>query len=44
MGLGVIANKYLLSLTAKGMAVNGWYFWEYERALGDWMLLDELRH
>jgi hypothetical protein len=22
---------------------NGWKFWEYERASGDWVLLDELR-
>jgi hypothetical protein len=22
---------------------NGWKFWEYERAAGDWVLLDELR-
>ena len=22
---------------------NGWTFWRYERAPGDWVLLDELR-
>jgi hypothetical protein len=22
---------------------NGWTFWKYERAPGDWVLLDELR-
>jgi hypothetical protein len=22
---------------------NGWYFWRYERAPGDWVLLNELR-
>jgi len=26
-----------------GKASNGWYFWHYERAPGDWVLLDELR-
>ena len=24
-------------------AVNGWFFWTYERAPGDWVLLNELR-
>jgi type I restriction enzyme R subunit len=24
-------------------AVNGWLFWSYERAPGDWVRLDELR-
>ncbi|MDD5085992.1 MAG: hypothetical protein PHE61_08165 [Candidatus Omnitrophica bacterium] len=30
-------------IVAKGTAINGWYFWEYERAPGDWVLLNELR-
>ena len=30
-------------IVAKGTAVNGWYFWEYERAPGDWVRLNELR-
>jgi hypothetical protein len=31
------------SIVAKGTAVNGWFFWEYERAPGDWVCLNELR-
>ncbi|MFA6217793.1 MAG: hypothetical protein WDL87_09120 [Candidatus Omnitrophota bacterium] len=31
------------SIAAKGTAVNGWFFWEYERAPGDWVCLNELR-
>lgn len=31
------------SIVAKGTAINGWYFWEYERAPGDWVRLNELR-
>jgi Restriction Enzyme Adenine Methylase Associated len=23
--------------------VNGWHFWKYKRAPGDWVRLDELR-
>ena len=30
-------------IVAKGTAINGWYFWEYERAPGDWAPLNELR-
>jgi len=30
-------------IVAKGTAVNGWHFWEYERAPGDWVRLNELR-
>jgi predicted GIY-YIG superfamily endonuclease len=30
-------------IVAKGTAVNGWHFWEYERAPGDWVSLNELR-
>jgi len=26
-----------------GKACNGWFFWQYERAPGDWVLLDNLR-
>jgi hypothetical protein len=25
-------------------AVNGWQFWEFERAPGDWVKLEKLRH
>jgi hypothetical protein len=32
------------SIVAKGTAINGWNFWEYERAPGDWVRLNELRH
>ncbi len=35
-----IAGK---SIVANGTAVNGWFFWEYERAPGDWVTLNELR-
>ena len=31
------------SVVSKGTAINGWYFWEYERAPGDWVQLNELR-
>jgi hypothetical protein len=27
----------------KRKTYNGWTFWRYERALGDWVLIDELR-
>lgn len=30
-------------IVAKGTAINGWHFWEYERAHGDWVRLNELR-
>lgn len=36
-------SKAGASIVAKGTAVNGWFFWEYERAPGDWVLLNELR-
>lgn len=29
---------------AVGRACNGWYFWKYERAPGDWVRLRKLRH
>lgn len=35
-----VASKIVVS---KGTAINGWYFWEYERAPGDWVQLNELR-
>lgn len=31
------------SLAVRGMPSNGWVWWKYERAPGDWILLDELR-
>jgi hypothetical protein len=27
----------------KRRSCNGWTFWQYERAPGDWVLLNELR-
>lgn len=27
----------------KRVSCNGWTFWQYERAPGDWVLLDKLR-
>ena len=32
------------AIVAERTAVNGWFFWEYERAPGDWVKLNELRH
>lgn len=29
---------------AVGRAANGWHFWRYERAPGDWVRLQKLRH
>ncbi len=26
-----------------GVPVDGWYFWTYERAPGDWVVLDKIR-
>src|SRR3990167_1090692 len=31
------------SVVSKRTAINGWHFWEYERAPGDWVRLNELR-
>jgi hypothetical protein len=31
------------SQAVKGRACNGWKFWEYQRAPGDWVALDNLR-
>ena len=31
------------AIACRGKASNGWTFWEYERAHGDWVTLDELR-
>ena len=30
--------------SAVGHACNGWHFWKFERAPGDWVLLSKLRH
>lgn len=30
-------------IACRGKATNGWVFWKYERARGDWVALDELR-
>jgi hypothetical protein len=43
------ADKYYQSPSVAGAAAcrrrtcNGWYFWKYQRAPGDWVLLHELR-
>ncbi|MBI3696535.1 MAG: hypothetical protein HY238_17055 [Acidobacteria bacterium] len=31
------------SAALRGRPCNGWVFWQYERAPGDWVPLDELR-
>jgi hypothetical protein len=31
------------AVACKVPTCNGWIFWQYERAPGDWVLLDELR-
>jgi hypothetical protein len=31
------------ALAATEYPVDGWSFWKYERAPGDWVRLDELR-
>lgn len=37
-------SPFLVSLAArKYRTCNGWTFWQYERAPGDWAPLDELR-
>ncbi len=33
----------LAAATCVGHAINGWWFWKYERAPGDWVRLRELR-
>jgi hypothetical protein len=33
----------LAAAAACGHATNGWWFWKYERAPGDWVRLRELR-
>jgi len=48
-GLIFFAKKHFTSpsvagaLIVGGRACNGWKFWEYQRAPGDWVPLDELR-
>jgi hypothetical protein len=32
------------AVACKRKSCNGWGFWQYERAPGDWVLLDTLRH
>jgi len=32
------------SAACKAPTCNGWRFWQYERAPGDWVKLDELRN
>jgi len=34
---------FSVAAACKRVSCNGWAFWEYERAKGDWVLLDELR-
>jgi hypothetical protein len=43
-----LSDKYYSSPSVAGRAVvkracDGWHFWEYMRAPGDWVKLDELR-
>jgi hypothetical protein len=33
----------LAAIAIAGRSMNGWTCWTYERALGDWVKLDELR-
>jgi hypothetical protein len=41
---GKVYNSPSMAGTAVGLkACDGWYFWKYERAPGDWVLLNELR-
>jgi hypothetical protein len=42
---GKVFNSPSVAATAacKRRTCNGWTFWTYERAPGDWVLLDELR-
>ena len=48
-GLIFFAKKHFTSPSLAGShivggrACNGWKFWQYQRAPGDWVLLDELR-
>ena len=37
------ASPSAAAAACRGRASNGWTFWEYERARGDWVRLDELR-
>lgn len=41
---GEVYNSPSLAAQAvRGMPSNGWVWWKYERAPGDWVVLDELR-
>jgi hypothetical protein len=48
-GLIFFAKKHFTSPSLAGShlvggrACNGWKFWEYQRAPGDWVALDNLR-
>jgi hypothetical protein len=39
----IYTSPSLAARAARGHMCNGWHFWHYERAPGDWVLLDELR-
>lgn len=39
----VYNSPSLAAQAVRGMPSNGWVWWKYERAPGDWILLDELR-
>jgi hypothetical protein len=39
----VYASPTAAAEAATPYPVDGWWFWKYERAPGDWVRLDELR-
>jgi len=39
----VYNSPSLAAQAARGLPSNGWIWWKYERAPGDWVVLDELR-
>ncbi len=44
VGKKLFTSPSLAGKAVLGRAVSGWTEWSYERAPGDWVLLDELRH
>ncbi len=39
----VYNSPSLAAQSVRGKDSNGWIWWKYERAPGDWVMLDELR-